>query len=334
MGLAAQTDRAESSKPALKIPKVRIIVLNWNGYDVTRECLASLSKIDYPNYGIVLVDNGSTDGSPEKLGAEFPVITVIRNKENMGFTGGNNVGIRRALEQGADYILLLNNDTVVATNFLSELIRAGESDGRIGLLNPKILYFEPSDRIWYAGGSFNIWKGIASHRGNREVDRGLYDLPEEVTFITGCAFLIKTEVIRKIGMLDDYLFYACEDTDWTIRSLKAGYKALYVPSSVIWHKESMDVKRNAGKAFRDFYNVRNSLLLARRHSKAYHWPSFLFYLALMVSNRTAGYLIRGEFDRVRALYRGLREGFFVHLSMSRAGRCQGGQRQQPMRPIQ
>ena len=323
MGLAVEANRAETRGPVVAAPKVSIVILNWNGYEVTRECLASLSKIDYPNYEIVLVDNGSADGSPERLAAEFPGITLIRNKKNLGFTGGNNAGIRHALEENVDYVLLLNNDTVVAPNFLSELIRAGESDNRIGLLNPKIFYFEPSDRIWYAGGSFNVWKGIASHRGSREIDRGLYDSPEEVTFITGCAFLIKTQVIRKIGLLDDCLFYTCEDSDWTIRSLNAGYKALYEPSSVIWHKESIDVKRNAGKAFRDFYNVRNSLLLARRHAKAYHWPSFLFCLGLMVAYRTAGYSIRGEFDRVRALYRGLRDGFFMDLPLPHLGSCQG-----------
>ena len=313
MGLAIATSSVESGAPIAKTPKASIVILNWNGYEVTRECLASLSKIDYPNCEVVLVDNGSADGSPDRLAAEFTEITVIRNHKNLGFTGGNNVGIRRALEQNADYVLLLNNDTVVAPNFLSELIRAGESDQRVGLLNPKILYFEPSDRLWYAGGSFNIWKGIASHRGSRELDRGRYDTPEEVTFITGCAFLIKTEVIRKIGLLDECFFYSCEDTDWTIRSLKAGYKALYVPSAVLWHKESMDVKNNAGKAFRDFYNARNCLLLARRHAKAYHWPSFLFRLALLISYRTAGYMIKGEFDRVRALYRGLHHGLTMDL---------------------
>ncbi len=323
MELAVKTNRAESSTPLATAPKVSIVILNWNGYDVTSECLISLSKIDYPNYEIVLVDNGSADGSPDRLAAEFPEVALIRNLKNLGFTGGNNVGIRRALEENADYVLLLNNDTVVAPNFLSELIRAGESDKRIGLLNPKILYFEPSNRIWYAGGSFNIWKGIASHRGNREVDRGLYDSQEEVTFITGCAFLIKTELIRKIGPLDDTLFYTCEDTDWTIRSLNAGYRALYVPSSVVRHKESIDTKRNAGKAFRDFYNVRNSLLLARRHARPYHWPSFLFCLGLMVAYRAAGYSIRGEFDRVCAIYRGLRDGFFMELPLPHLANCQG-----------
>jgi GT2 family glycosyltransferase len=316
MELAVGKREDEIWGPAVKAPKVGIIILNWNGYEVTRECLGSLSKIDYPTYEIILVDNGSVDGSPEKLATEFPGMSMIRNKENLGFTGGNNVGIRRALEENMEYVLLLNNDTEVAPQFLSELIRAAESDNRVGLLNPKIMYFKPPDRIWYAGGSFNIWKGIASTRGCQEVDRGLYNTNEEVTFITGCAFLIKAEVIRKIGLLDECFFYTCEDTDWSIRSLHAGYKALYVASSVIWHKESIDVKRNAGKAFRDFYNVRNSLLLARRHARAYHWPSFLVCLALMVSYRTAGYSIRGEFNRVKALFRGLREGFLFDLAVS------------------
>jgi GT2 family glycosyltransferase len=323
MEVAIATNGVTTSSAASKTPKVSIVVLNWNGYEVTRECLASLSAIDYPNREIVLVDNGSADGSPDRLAAGFPGITLIRNKENLGFTGGNNVGIRRALEENTDYVLLLNNDTVVAPNFLSELIRAGEADPRVGLLNPKILYFEPSNRIWYAGGSFSIWKGIASHRGTREVDCGRYDSPEEVTFITGCALLIKSEVIRKVGLLDDCLFYTCEDTDWTIRSLDAGYKALYVPSSVIWHKESMDVKHNAGKAFRDYYNIRNSLIVARRHARLYHWPSFLFSLAFMVAYRTTGYFIRGEFDRVGAVYRGLRDGFFMDLSHSLAAGYEG-----------
>jgi len=327
MELAVRADNAQrSTSQAATTPKVTIVILNWNGYEVTRECLISLSKIDYTNYGIVLVDNGSADGSPERLGAEFPGVILIRNQKNLGFTGGNNVGIRRALEENADYVLLLNNDTVVAPNFLSELIRAGESDKRIGLLNPKIFYFKPSDRIWYAGGSLSIWKGIASHRGSRQVDRGMYDSPEEVTFITGCAFLIKAEVIRKIGLLDECFFYTSEDADWSIRSLNAGYKALYVSSSVIWHKESMDTKHNAGKRFRDFYNVRNMILLARKHARPQHWPTVLLSLSLMLGYRTAGYSVRGEFERVGALFRGLWAGC-THRDISPSvpsGGCERG----------
>lgn len=289
-------------------PKVFIIILNWNGYDVTKECLESLSRVDYANFEIVVVDNGSKDSSPERLMRGFPGLTVIRNESNLGFTGGNNVGIRCALEQNANYILLLNNDTVVAPAFLSELIRVAESDARIGILNPKIYYFEPPTMLWYAGGTFNFWRGFPSHIGHRKCDRAKYNQMRQVTFITGCAFLVKATVVREIGLLDEQLFYTAEDTDWSIRALQAGYTAVYVPSSMIWHKESFDTKRNAGKSFRDFYNIRNTLLLARKHAHFYHWPTVLLSLGLMLAYRAVGYSLRREFDRVRALFRGVRAG--------------------------
>jgi GT2 family glycosyltransferase/glycosyltransferase involved in cell wall biosynthesis len=303
-----ERDRAERSRPAVKTPKVSIIILNWNGYEVTRGCLASLSKIDYPNYEIVLVDNGSTDGSPEKLAAEFPGVTTIRNKTNLGFTGGNNIGVQPALDNHAEYVLLLNNDTVVEPQFLSELIRVGESDDRIGILNPKIYYFDSPARIWYAGGHFSKWRCFSSHVGVGKLDAGAYDCIREVTFITGCAFLIKTKVIQKIGLLDERFFFLWEDTDWSIRALQAGFRAIYVPSAIIWHKESFDTKRNVGKAFRDFYYARNRILLARKHARTYHWPTLFISLGLMLAYRTAGYFLRGEFDRLLALYRGLWAG--------------------------
>jgi GT2 family glycosyltransferase len=299
--------------------RVSIVIVNWNGCDVTRECLSSLSEINYPSCEIVLVDNGSMDGSADKLAAEFPNITVIRNKENLGFTGGNNVGIRCALERKVDYVLLLNNDTVVAPNFLSELIRVAESDERIGILNPKIYYFDPPTKVWYAGGSYSPWCGIGTHTGDGKSDHPHYNKEKEVTFITGCAFLIKVGVIRQIGLLDERFFYTAEDTDWSIRALKAGFKAIYVPSSMIWHKQSYDVKRNAGKSFRDFYNIRNTILLAGKHARPYHWPTLLISLGVMLAYRTMGYSLRGEFERIQALYRGFWDGFRLLVSSIEGG---------------
>lgn len=309
-------DILETEAISGEYPKVFVIILNWNGYEVTKECLESLRSIDYPNFEIIVVDNGSSDSSPERFRKNFPDLELIRNPKNLGFTGGNNVGIRRALEHGAVYVLLLNNDTVVAPTFLSELIRVAESDERIGILNPKIYYFDNPRTIWYAGGTFNRWRGFARHVGHRTKDVSRYDEIREVTFITGCAYLIKSSVIREIGLLDDLFFYTCEDTDWSIRALQAGFKAVYVPSAVIWHKESYDTKRNVGKPFRDFYNIRNSILLARKHARFYEWPTILASLGILLSYRTAGYLVRREFPRVKALYKGLWAGFV-------AGRADG-----------
>jgi GT2 family glycosyltransferase len=289
-------------------PKVSIVVVNWNGFDVTRECLASLAAIDYTNYEVVLVDNGSADGSADKLAAEFPDTIVLRNRENLGFTGGNNVGMRCALERGTDYILLLNNDTVAAPNFLTELISVAESDERIGILNPKIYYFDPPTKLWYAGGVYIPWIGIGTHIGAGKSDHPRYSKMKDVSFVTGCAFLIKAAVIREIGLLDERFFYTSEDTDWSIRAIRAGYRALYVPASVIWHKQSYDVKRNAGKSFRDYYNIRNIILLARKHARPYHWPTLAISLGAMLAYRTMGYTVRGEFERIQALYKGVWAG--------------------------
>src|ERR1700727_1111005 len=136
------------------LPKVSILMVTWKSYEMTRDCLLSLRKLDYPSYEIVLVDNGSGDGSPERLASEFPEVRLLRNATNLGFPAGNNVAIRDALERNPDYLLLLNNDTLVAPDFLSKMVAVAESDEKIGLVNPKILYFEPSHRIWLRGGFY------------------------------------------------------------------------------------------------------------------------------------------------------------------------------------
>jgi hypothetical protein len=290
------------------LPKVTIVVLNWNAWEVTCDCIQSLWQIEYPNFETVLVDNGSTNDSVEKLASRFPDLPIIVNRANLGFAGGNNVGIRYALQHGAEYVLLLNNDTVVEKSFLGEMVRLAESDSRIGLLSPKIFYSDPPDRIWYAGGEFNFWRGMATHPGMRRREDAPNSSTRDCTFATGCALLMNAQLIRDIGDLDESFFMVCEDTDLSIRALRAGFRIVYVDSAIVWHNESYTVRHTAGKWLRDYYNVRNTLLLARKHARFYHWPSLSASLGLTILYRTAGYLFRGEFDRVAALYRGLRDG--------------------------
>lgn len=295
-------------------PRVSIIMLTWKSYEVTRECLASLRSVRYPNFEIVLVDNASGDGSAEKLVQEFPELALIQNETNLGFPAGNNVAIRQVLERGTDYLLLLNNDTIVAPDFLTELVRVAETDPKIAMVNPKIYYFEPADRIWCAGGAHKPWWSFARMRGVNQRDVGKYNRTEEVSFITGCACLVKASVVRQIGLLDEIFFLGFEDLDWSVRALKAGFKAYYAPSSVIWHKASYDTKKNLGKPVKDFYSTRNSILFARKHLQISHWPLFLLSLSRWVAYRTAGYLLRIEFARVTALYRGIWCGFSTALA--------------------
>jgi GT2 family glycosyltransferase len=294
-------------------PRVCIIVLTWKNYDLTRDCLCSLRKIDYANIEIVLVDNGSADGSAERLAAEFPEVRLIQNEKNLGFPAGNNVALRDALQRNPDYFLLLNNDTLVAPDFLSKLVTVAESDDKIGVVNPKILYFEPSDRIWFAGGFYKPWWNTGKVSGENRRDVGKYDDTREITFATGCAFLIKTGVVRQVGLLDEIFFLGFEDLDWTVRALQAGFRAFYVGSSVIWHKASYDTKKNLGKPVRDFYRTRNSILFARKHVPSRYWPLFLLSLAKYVAYRSAGYLLRAEPKRISMLYRGLWDGYTTKL---------------------
>jgi GT2 family glycosyltransferase len=300
-----------TSVPAEKKPgqhrKVTIIILVWNGYDVTRDCLLSLRKIDYPSFETILVDNGSIDSSGEKLVREFPEITVIRNEQNLGFTGGNNVGMRQALKTGTDYLLLLNNDTIVSASFLTEMVRVAESNNRIGMVAPKIYYFEPADKIWYAGGAYVRWKTFPVHFGVRKHDDGRYDEAKEVSFATGCALLVRAETARKVGLLDETFFLSYEDVDWSARAIEAGYKAMYVPSAVIWHRDSFETKK-IGLAKRDFYNIRNAVLCARKHLPIYQLPLFVSSMAVYIAYFTLRSIMHADFNRAMALYEGVWSG--------------------------
>jgi GT2 family glycosyltransferase len=289
-------------------PRVAIIILNLNSYEVTRECLLSLRSIDYENFEILLVDNGSRDGSGEKLAADFPEVKLIRSDGNLGFPGGNNLAIRESLAGSADYLLLLNNDTVVAPDFLSHLVNVAESNPAIGIVDPKILYFEPGDRIWYAGGDYRPGRGLATTRGVHQRDSKKYDTTEEVSFATGCAFLIKTNVVRQIGLLDEVFFLGFEDLDWCIRARAAGFMIYYAPAARVWHKDSYDTKKNWGKPVKDFYSTRNRILLARKYLQIQHWPLFVVSLAGYIVYRSGGYVLRREPKRIAGLLRGVWAG--------------------------
>ena len=244
-------------------PKVFIVILNWNNWSDTLECLESLKNNDYPNEQVVIIDNGSA----EKLRTDFK---VIYNKENLGFAGGNNVGIKYALEKGADYVLLLNNDTVVAKDFLSEMIKVAGKDEKIGLIGPKIYFYQDKNRIWSAGGQVNWLYNKGQMRGYNQIDKEQYDCPEETDYITGCCLLIKKEVIKKIGLMPKDYFLYYEDTDWSLRAQQAGFKCVFVPRAKIWHKGSKSSLEGSPSYI--YYHIRNGLILAQRYAPWYVKP--------------------------------------------------------------
>ncbi|HIP87591.1 MAG TPA: glycosyltransferase family 2 protein, partial [Anaerolineales bacterium] len=183
-----------------KWPRVTAIVVNWNGLEDTIACLASLAEVDYPSLEVVVVDNGSTDGSPALLRQRFPRLALLETGENLGYAGGNNVGVRYVLERGADYVLLLNNDTEVAPGFLRRLVEVAEADPRVGVVGPTIYYYDRPDVVWSAGGAIDWRRGRAWMMGLDERDRGQFGTaPREVNFVTGCAMMVRRETVERAG---------------------------------------------------------------------------------------------------------------------------------------
>ena len=248
-------------------PLVYIIVLNWNGWQDTIECIESCLKLTYPRYRIVIVDNGSADGSVLKLQERFPGIDILQAGKNLGFAGGNNVGIRHALEQGADYVWLLNNDTIVDPTALAELVNAAKVSDAVGIVGSKIYFFSKPDVIWFAGGFIRYSRGTSVHRGQLERDEGQYNEISEVDYITGCSLLIKHEVVAKVGLMDERFFLLFEEADWNQRAKEQGYKILYVPLSKVWHKVSVSIGADSPAYY--YYLIRNSLLFTLKHKPIY-----------------------------------------------------------------
>lgn len=222
-------------------PTVAFVILNWNQTELTLACLHSLAALDYGAHTTILVDNCSEPGSLAAIEAEFPEVTLIRNDRNLGFTGGNNVGIRRAVALGVDYIMLLNNDTEVASDMLTQLVAVAESDAGIGVVGPVIYYFDHPDVIWSAGGRADDSTGLAWSLGDGETDSGSVD-PRRVDYVSGCGLMIRRSVVEEIGPLDERLFIYHEETDWCARVREAGYTIWLAPAARMWHKIRMEAR--------------------------------------------------------------------------------------------
>lgn len=258
---------------------VFIVILNFNGYKETVECLHSvlLNKPSDRNITIVVVDNGSADDSVKVLKRDFKdKIVLLENKENLGFTGGCNTGMKYALSNGADCVVLLNNDTIVDKNLIKNLTENIESS-KIGGVVPKI-YFEKGHEfhkeykkqslgkvIWYAGGEMDWANIIGKNIGVDEVDGGQFDERKETGLATGCCFLIKSEVLKKVGIFDDKFFLYYEDADLTERIKKAGYSIIYEPKAVLWHKNAASTG-GSGSKLQDYFISRNRMLFGLRYA--------------------------------------------------------------------
>lgn len=255
-------------------PSVGIVILNWNGIDDTLECLRSLGDLAYGNFVVVVVDNGSSDDSVlrlRKCKTPFP-FELIETGQNLGFAEGNNVGIRRALSQGAEYVLLLNNDTVVDPGMLGAFVRAAQAHPDGAIFGGKIYYFDRPSTLWYAGASWQREGQYFLHDGIDMVDDGAaFEQVAETDYASGCAFFMRASALQTIGLLDAEFFLTYEESDLCYRARAAGFKVLFVPDAKLWHKVSVSFG-GVDSPLQLYFYSRNVLLWAERHlSRREYW---------------------------------------------------------------
>lgn len=334
-------------------PKVSIIILNWNGWSDTIECLESLYKNNYSNYETIIVDNDSKNDSIEKIKkyakgkievesaffdestnnkpvqvSEYTLkesenaksdeemeklpsdkkLTIIKNDKNDGFPGGCNIGMKYALNKGTDYILLLNNDTVVDPHFLSELVNVAETDTNSGIIGSKIYYYDRPTYLQAAGGRIRWWLGEIKTYGEEE-DIGQYEEIIERDYVYGTSFLIRPEVINSISFMDTSFFFGVEEYDYCTKAKKAGFKNILVPSSKVWHKggassaklsehpETLNfIKKSGGTRYHKYY-----YRLFQRHGPRYIYfiPFSIFILRGILKPRVFfNLLFKGDFKTI------------------------------------
>lgn len=283
-------------------PLVHVIILNWNGWRDTLDCLASLQKLDYPNYAVMVVDNGSTDGSDDKIREACPDVALLQTGANLGFAGGNNRGIEHALERGADYVWLLNNDTVVDPKALETLVEEAMSEGSIGMVGSKVYYHEPPDLIWFAGGKIDRLTAKTSHAGMNERDGEEWSVPRDVDYASGCSLLVSEKVLRSVGLMDTRFFLYFEETDWAIRARKKGWRIRYQPSSKVWHKVSRSAKLNSPGMILHF--CKSGVLYARKHVRS----RLPFVFLVLARHHVLPFVARGKFTSAAAGIRGATAG--------------------------
>lgn len=254
--------------------KVFVIVLNYNGGPDLERCLAGLLRLDYPRLEIVLVDNRSDDGSFEKAKELFPRLTFIQNSQNLGFAAGNNVGIKYALERDAQYVWLLNNDAEVEPNSLARLVEAVETEPKIGLASPLILGEDAA--VWFSGGKLDWWRMKTYHETAPRAEAYFGS-----DYLSGCALLIRAEVFKKVGLLDEDYFLYWEDADFSWRTRRAGYKLAVLPAGRVRHRE----RSRSEQSRKTYWLVLSGLLFFKKNAAWWRRPWIVaYFMARKIKN--------------------------------------------------
>lgn len=288
-------------------PRVAAIVLNYNGRELTLATLRSLAQVDYPDFALVHVDNGSSDGSSAAVATELPTVRQIRTEENLGISGGLNLGIRWAMREGFDYLMLCNNDIEADRSLVTEMVAVGERSPTVGCVGPKTYYFYGDRRrLWAAGGSLRFHEAVTRERGMGQIDAGQFDRDDEVGYVNGCCMLIKRAAMAATGLWDPVYHVSVEDADWCQRMKRAGFSCWYAHRARLWHMVSPTTGGyTSGRTFR---TARSTAIFVRKYARWWQWASYLAWTAVALPAAFLRELPRGNQQAVVAKLRGMRAG--------------------------
>jgi GT2 family glycosyltransferase len=294
-------------KAADGLPKVAVVVLNYNGKVLAEKCMRSVMESPYSNKDIIVVDNASSDGSVAYLCALFPGVTILENSKNLGVAGGRNRGFREASRRGHDYILSLDNDAYIDRYLIPKLVEVAESDPLIGVLGPKTFADDGSGRIQCTGGRISYTQNVCSERGSGETDRGQYDRIEDVDYFPGCGFMARREVFEKLNFLDEAFYgYGHEDTDFCKRVARLGYRVVYVPQAVMWHRGSTTIGGYSPR--KKYLEAVNSVYFVRKYGTPKDCMKYAFFAGFGLIYALAVQSLRGNHKAVLAKARGIWDG--------------------------
>lgn len=283
-------------------PLVSIITINYNNVDVTCELLASLRKLSYPNHEVIVVDNASKESPFEKITTLYPEATLIMSEENLGFAGGNNLGVKNAK---GDYLFFVNNDTELHPDCIQPLITRFESNDKIGIISPKIKYFDDREIIQYAGFSkINPYTARNYGIGSMEKDLGQHDAAGFTHYAHGAAMMTKKQIIKDVGLMNEGFFLYYEELDWCEAMKRNGYKIFYEPKSLIFHKESFTIGKNS--KLKTYYITRNRILFMKRNFPGFQFGVFLlFFFCVSFPKNLLSFIKNGEMDNIQPFIKGI-----------------------------
>jgi GT2 family glycosyltransferase len=300
-------------------PLVYVVVLTWNQREVTLECLESLTRVTYPNFRVVVVDNGSTDGTTESIESRFSDVEIIVSEHNLGFAAGCNVGLRYALERGADYVFLLNNDTVVDPAVVSHLVALAGPN--VGMVAPKIYYAAVPTRIWSVGGMCHSLTLEQTRNGRGQMDEGQWDEVLERGYFVGCALLLSRRLLTQIGLFDERFFMYYEDSDLSLRARQAGFKLLLSPQARVWHKVAVSSDGSDSPNER-YWMARSSVLFFHKHVHGFRWLIVLPYRIGSAIKTVLRLIWHGRGRSAQAYLHGLRDGFRISTAFREEPPCE------------